>query len=109
MGEERPEIAILLSTCPPDEAARLAAFLIEGRHAACVNIVPGVESVYRWQGQIERSAESLLIVKCAATRVAEVTAALLEEHPYDLPEVVALPVAGGSEAYRRWVLENARG
>ena len=109
MTDEKAEIAVLLSTCSPDAAARLAAFLVEGRYAACVNIVPGVESIYRWEGKVERGAESLLIVKCAAGRVAEVTAALVEEHPYDLPEVIALPVAGGSEGYRRWVPESAGG
>ena len=109
MEKQEQEISVLLSTAPPEAAERLAAFLVEGRLAACVNIVSGVTSVYRWAGNVERSAESLLVIKCPAGRVREVTAALLGAHPYEVPEVVALGVAGANDAYRRWVIESSGG
>ena len=113
-SEEQPigtaeRAAVLLSTCPPGEAERLAAFLVEKHHAACVNIVPGVTSVYRWEGKLQRDTEALLVIKVRADRIEHVTRALVEEHPYDVPEVIALPLRGGHEPYLAWVLENAMG
>jgi periplasmic divalent cation tolerance protein len=107
MSSENPAICVLLSTCPPEAAERLAMFLVENRHAACVNIVPQVKSIYRWEGKLQRDDESLLVIKCAAARAAELTDALLKEHPYSVPEVVCLSVSGGSVAYLSWVLKSA--
>jgi periplasmic divalent cation tolerance protein len=106
---EESAISVLLSTCPPAAAEEIAAFLVESRRAACVNIVPGVKSIYRWQGSVERGEESLLVIKCAAARRDEVARALVEKHPYEVPEVVALETAGGHAAYLRWVLEASGG
>ena len=103
------KVCVLFSTCPPNDAERLASFLVEKNYAACVNIIPAVNSIYRWEGKVERDGESLLVVKCAQSRVDEVTKALLEEHPYDVPEVIALKVKGGNRAYLNWVLEAAGG
>jgi periplasmic divalent cation tolerance protein len=111
-GEHRhhePEVRVLLSTCPPADAERLAAFLVERGLAACVNIVPGVTSVYRWEGKVTRDAESLLVIKCPKHRVDEVTKALVEEHPYDVPEVIALKVKGGHAPYLSWVADDSKG
>ncbi len=102
-------VSVLLSTCPEAEAERLATFLVEHGHAACVNIVPRVTSVYRWEGKVQREAESLLVVKVRTDRLAQVTRALVDEHPYDVPEVVALEVCGGNQQYLTWVLENTKG
>ena len=107
--EDEKKVCVLFSACPPDEAERLATFLVEKHHAACVNIIPAVTSIYRWEGKLEREAESLLVIKCARDRVREVTEALLKEHPYDVPEVIALKVRGGNPAYLNWVVESARG
>ena len=98
---------VVLSTAP-DEAvgARIASALVERRLAACVNIVEGVRSLYWWEGKVRDDAEVLLICKTDDAHVTELTAALEELHPYDCPEVVALPVTGGSAAYLSWIGES---
>ena len=102
------EISVVFCTCPPAEAERLATFLVENRHAACVNILPGVTSVYRWQGKIEKDGESLLVIKCPREGVTDLREALVAEHPYDVAEVVAMPVDEGNPPYIRWVLDVTR-
>jgi len=102
-------VCILLSTCAPRDAERLAGFLVEGGHAACVNIVPQVRSIYRWQGKVERDGESLLVIKCSRDRAPAVQEALVEEHPYEVPEVLILEVQGGNPSYLSWVLESSKG
>ena len=84
-------------------AARLAEALVERRLAACVNILPGVRSVYRWQGRIERAAEVALVAKTTAEKVEALTAEVRRLHPYECPCVVALPIAGGNAAFLEWV------
>lgn len=100
-------IVVCFSTCPDrDSAGRIAEALVRERLAACVNIVPGLQSVYRWQGAIERSDETLLLAKTTREGVAALSARLAELHPYELPEVVAVEVAGGLSAYLDWVAEQ---
>jgi periplasmic divalent cation tolerance protein len=100
---------IVLSTAGSEEEARkIAEHLVERRLAACVNIVPQIESVYRWQGKIESSREWLLIIKTTAERFAEVRASIVELHSYDVPECIALTIEEGSAEYLRW-LENSVG
>ncbi len=100
-------VMVVLSTAPDQEtAAKLAAVVIERRLAACVNIVPGVRSLYWWEGALQDDAEVLMICKTDADRLDELSAVLTDEHPYDCPEVVALPVAGGSAGYLSWVIET---
>ena len=82
---------------------------MEAQLAACVNIVPGITSVYRWQGAVHRDAELLLVVKTRAELLEALTARVRQLHPYDKPEVLALPAAGGSSSYLRWVLESTAG
>lgn len=95
---------VVLSTAPDEATAgRLAEMLVAGRLAACVNIVPGVRSVFSWQGELHDETEVLLICKTDAARLPLLTEELLREHPYECPEVVALPVAGGSPAYLAWL------
>lgn len=99
---------IVLSTVGRDfDAASLAHELVERRLVACVNIVAGIHSVYRWQGAVERDDEQLLVMKTTDDRLAELEKALLERHPYDVPEFVALPIAHVAEAYRAWLVEAA--
>jgi periplasmic divalent cation tolerance protein len=96
-----PELKVILSTCPDRESAdRIAAALVEDRLAACAQVLPGLSSVYRWQGRVERSEELLLIVK--TTHPEECILRLEALHPYEVPEAVILEVTGGSEAYLNW-------
>lgn len=101
------KISVVFCTCPLEHAERLASHLVESSRAACINILPQVTSIYRWEGKINRDSESLLVIKCATETVPELTAALTREHPYDVPEVIALPVEGGNADYLRWVLEES--
>jgi len=98
-------VAVILVTTPPGEAGeRIARDLVESGLAACVNRVPGIRSVYRWQGQVHDDAEDLLVIKTARERVDAVTARVREIHPYEVPEVLALPVEAGSASYLDWVI-----
>ena len=86
---------LILSTVDSQEEAR--------RLAACVNVLPGIESTYRWQGAIERTAEWLLLIKSREDRVEALREALVEAHPYDVPECVVLPLEGGHRPYLDWI------
>jgi periplasmic divalent cation tolerance protein len=97
-------VHVVLVTAPDAEsAARIARTLIEEGLAACVNLVPGMRSIYRWQGAVQEDAESLLIAKTRAGLVPALAARVRALHPYELPEVIALPVVAGSEPYLDWV------
>lgn len=99
---------VVLSTCPAAEAERIAkALVLKG--AACVNIVPGVRSVYLWKGQLQDESETMLVIKASAERLPMLEALLGEVHPYDLPEWVVLQPdeTHTSEAYRAWVRDPA--
>lgn len=97
-------VCVALSTAPDAESgARIARALVEERLAACVNLVPGVRSIYRWQERIEDEGECLLVIKTRRERVEALDARLRALHPYELPELVALPVAAGSAPYLAWV------
>ena len=95
---------VALSTCASaDEAERLARSLVEKRLAACVNIVPGIRSIYRWKDVIENEEEILLIIKTNRSLVREVHAEIQRLHSYEVPELIALPVVDGSEPYLAWM------
>lgn len=102
-GPSGDGVVVVLCTAPADEGASLADRLLDAHLAACVNIVPGVESRYRWQGRIECSQEVLLIIKTVAAQVEAVRDALADWHSYDVPEVLVLESAGGLQAYLDWV------
>jgi periplasmic divalent cation tolerance protein len=104
-GRPADAVRVALSTAPDAEAAeRIARALVQERLAACVNLVGGVRSIYRWQGAVEDAAEVLLVIKTCAERVATLTDRLRALHPYELPELVVLPAAGGLPAYLDWVI-----
>jgi len=98
---------IVLTTVNPDFDARtLARELVEARLAACVNIVPGITSVYRWEGAVSEDAEQLLIIKTVDDNLHDLREALFARHPYDVPEFVVLPIESVSDAYGAWLLES---
>jgi periplasmic divalent cation tolerance protein len=97
---------VLTTAGSPDEARKLAHALVERRLAACVNIVPQIESVYRWQGKVETATEWLLVIKTQAGCFERVRDAVKELHSYDLPECVMLEVAAGSSEYLQWIADN---
>lgn len=98
---------IVLSTAgSEDEARRIARHLVEHQLAACVNIVPQIQSIYRWQGKVESSQEWLLLIKTTAERFAAVRDAIREQHSYELPECVAISIDDGSPDYLQWIAES---
>jgi periplasmic divalent cation tolerance protein len=102
--EAGARFAVVLTTAGSEEvAARLAEALVSRRLAACVNVVPGVVSTYRWEGKVATDPERLLVIKTTTARLGEVEATIRELHDYEVPEVLVLPVLGGSEAYLGWI------
>lgn len=100
---------IVLSTAGSEEEARkIAHHLVEQKLAACVNIVPQVESIYRWQGKVESSREWLLLIKTTVEQFASVRDAVAKLHSYDLPECVAIAIEDGSTKYLNWIGESVR-
>jgi len=100
---------IVLTTAPDREAAeRIARALVERRLVACVNLVAGVRSVYRWKGEIAEADEVLLVAKTAVDRLEGLERALKELHPYDVPEMVALEPDRVEAAYLAWLVESTR-
>jgi len=98
------EVFVILCTCPNTiEAEKLAAGLVENGMAACVNIFPEIRSIYRWQGVLHNDAEVLMIVKTTRSAYSRVEKWLSEHHPYDVPEILAIPVQAGSSGYLDWV------
>lgn len=95
---------LILNTCPNQETAdTIAAALVDRGLAACVNIVPGVQSVYRWQGKTEKENEILLLIKARGDAFDAVAACISELHPYELPEIIAVTIDGGTEQYLAWL------
>jgi periplasmic divalent cation tolerance protein len=98
------DVIVVLTTAGSDEQAeQIATTLVEEGLAACVNIVPGVRSVYRWKGEIEKDHESLLLVKTTAARFADARRRIREVHSYELPELLALRVASGDPEVLAWI------
>ncbi len=96
-------IVILITTSSQAEADRIANALVAEMMAACVNVIPGVTSVYRWQGEVQRAQEWLLVAKSQKDALDAVIRRVKELHSYDVPEIIALPLAGGYDAYLRWI------
>ncbi len=99
-----PAAQLVLTTCPDSATAeRIARALVTERLATCVNIVPIAQSVYRWQGKIESAAEQLLLIKTRRRDFSALQTRLHALHPYELPELLAVPIAGGSHRYLAWL------
>ena len=103
-----PETHLVVLCTVPDAATgeRIAHALVGERLAACANLVPGLVSIYRWQGKVERAAEQLLVIKTVGARFAALEDRIRALHPYSVPEIVALPVTAGSRAYLDWLTDN---
>lgn len=102
------DLTAILCTCPDTATGEsIARALVESRLAACVNLLPGVRSFYRWDGAVKDDSEILLVIKTTAARFDAVEALVKERHPYDLPELIALPVAAGNRGYLDWAREAA--
>ena len=100
------KIVVFSACATEEEAEKIARMLVEARLAACVNIVPGARSIYRWQGAIESAAEWLLIIKSSRQIFARLSAALERAHSYQIPEVLAVPVVEGAPNYLNWLEEE---
>ena len=95
---------LILCTCPDNQVAeQLATSLVEQRLAACINIVPGLTSIYRWQGKLEKGTEVLLLIKTTRECYTAVETAIRQQHPYELPEIIAVTLDEGSSDYLRWL------
>ncbi|MDB6164587.1 MAG: divalent-cation tolerance protein CutA [Xanthomonadaceae bacterium] len=100
---------VCLCTCPDEATAQaIARALVAERLAACVNVLPGVQSVYRWHGEVTRADEVVLLIKTVRDRLQALTARLEALHPYELPELVAVEVVGGLPAYLDWIAGQTR-
>jgi periplasmic divalent cation tolerance protein len=109
MPSPTPPIRIVLTTVAnPDEAARLARTLVEERLAACATLIPGAQSIYRWQGEVESATETLLLIKTGPDLLAALEARLLELHSYQTPEFLVLKVDAASQPYLDWLQESLR-
>src|SRR5438874_6973578 len=100
------KVVVLSTAGSQEEANKIATALVERRLAACVNIVPRIQSVYRWEGKVETAEEYLLLIKTTKTHTAEVQAAIQELHSYDLPEFVVIAMEGGSAEYLKWIEDS---
>lgn len=101
------EYCLVLNTCPDENTAQeLAKYLLQQRLAACVNILPKATSVYAWQGEIHTDAEVILLIKTQADRYAALEQALEIQHPYEVPEIIALPIQQGSVPYLDWIKQH---
>jgi periplasmic divalent cation tolerance protein len=109
MPDTQLQTLVVLCTCSSqEEARRISQNLVEGRLAACVNVLPGIESIYRWNDAVETANEVLLVIKTSSDRFAALESRILELHSYDVPEILALPAIGGSAPYLAWLHAQLR-
>ena len=100
---------VTLCTVPDRESGeRIAQALVDEHLAACVNLVPGLSSTYRWKGKVEKAEECLLIIKTGVSRFDVLKRRIAALHPYELPEIIALPIIHGSAEYLRWITESTK-
>ncbi len=103
------EVFVVLCTFPDEEKARqIGALLVEKQVAACVNVVPGICSIFRWEEKLQQEQEVLAVIKTTRLAYPAFEKVLLEAHPYDTPEILALPVAEGATRYLNWVEDSVR-
>lgn len=101
-------LLVLTTVGAPEDASRIARLLVEERLAACVNVIPGVQSVYWWEGRVNIDGELLLLIKTTATMVEALQVRFADIHPYDLPEFVVVEPESLSPRYRQWIVDSVR-
>jgi periplasmic divalent cation tolerance protein len=106
--KETGKIVIFVTTASEQEAHKIADLLLSRRKAACVNIVPGVDSSFWWHGKLDSARESLLIIKTKASLLSEIIDLIKSAHSYEVPEIIALPIIGGNEDYLKWIDNEVR-
>lgn len=99
-------IVIFITTATKDEAEKIADALVTRKKAACVNIIPKIDSLFWWQGKIDSAVETLLIVKTELSLLDNVVKLVKSLHSYDVPEIIALPIIGGNEDYLKWMSDS---
>ncbi|MCP2281059.1 divalent-cation tolerance protein CutA [Nocardia amikacinitolerans] len=102
-------VAVTITAGDADWLTGFAKSLIERRLAACGNVVPSIRSVYRWEGEVQQDAEALLVLHTRRSLVESIVEVTNDEHPYDTPQVVALPIVSADSDYRQWVIESTLG
>jgi periplasmic divalent cation tolerance protein len=107
-GKNMADIVLFITTADIEEAQRIADLLVKKRKAACVNIVPRVNSLFWWQDKVEKAEESLLIVKSQASLLDQIVKMVKKHHSYDVPEVIALPIIGGNPDYLEWLAREVK-
>src|SRR6185436_17252712 len=113
-GDPGPEprmtghLVVLSTVARPEDGERIARELVERGLAACVNVVPGLVSIYRWKGKVEREDERLLVIKTRGERFEALREALVSLHPYEVPELIAVRVEDGHPAYLQWLADSVR-
>ena len=101
--KETDRIIVFITAGSEEEAHKIAELLVNGKKAACVNIVPRVDSLFRWKDKLDSARESLLLVKTKTSLFPEIISLVKEIHSYEVPEIIALPIIGGSEDYLKWL------
>lgn len=101
-------VIVVLTTCPPDRARALSETLVRERLAACVNEISGMHSTYMWKDTLQREGETLLVIKTTSGRFEALQSRVQALHPYELPELIAIPVCAGAENYLAWVGDSVR-
>ncbi len=106
MNKETPYL-LVLSTCPDQATAeRIAQLLVEEKLAACVNVIPDITSLFQWQGKLDQDNEILLLIKTTAASYGALETLVRQQHPYELPEIIAVPIVDGLNDYLDWVSSN---
>ena len=103
MNSTNSAVMLMITAGSEEEARKIAKLLVKEKKAACVNIVPGVDSLFRWKGRIDSAHESLILVKTRAFLVSQIISLVKQAHSYGVPEIIALPIVGGSEEYLKWL------
>ena len=101
-------IVVIMTAASRDEASRIAETLVSARLAACVQILPEIESVYRWQGEVKREQEILILAKTVSSRFAELESTVRAMHSYETPEIIALTITAASEPYLKWLVSELK-
>ena len=105
---ETEAVAVYVTVPNREVAKELASGLLEGKLCACVNVIPGVESMYWWEGKVETEQELLLMIKTRAALVPELTAHVVQHHPYDTVEVISTPITQGNAPYMQWIMDSTK-